>query len=89
MRHFHLCMLRLMCTLRSLQCGKLREHITTVRTMLESKDNESAENIKKATNDLQQASLKLFEMAYKKVRDERVLLQILRKIRTIDNAHCL
>ena len=38
--------------------------------MLENKDNESAENIKKATNELQQASLKLFEMAYKKVREE-------------------
>jgi len=50
-----------------LQCTKLREHIATVRKILENKDEESAENIKKATNELQQASLKLFEMAYKKV----------------------
>jgi molecular chaperone DnaK len=53
------------------ECTKLREHITTVRTMLSNKDSESAENIKKATSDLQQASLKLFEMAYKKMAADR------------------
>lgn len=35
--------------------------------MLSNRDNETVESIKKATSDLQQASLKLFEMAYKKV----------------------
>lgn len=35
--------------------------------MLANKDSESAETIKSTVNDLQQASLKLFEMAYKKV----------------------
>jgi hypothetical protein len=36
--------------------------------MLSNRDNETVDTIKKATSDLQQASLKLFEMAYKKVR---------------------
>ena len=36
--------------------------------MLADKDNLSGEEIKKQTSDLQQASLKLFEMAYKKVK---------------------
>lgn len=53
------------------QCIKLREHIATVHKILENKDAESAENIKKATNELQQASLKLFEMAYKKVSGQK------------------
>ena len=34
------------------------------------KDEADPEDIRKATNDLQQASLKLFEMAYRKVRYE-------------------
>ena len=49
------------------QCEKLKEHITKVRTLISNKDTESAESIRTATSDLQQASLKLFEMAYKKV----------------------
>ena len=64
-----------MCSLLVLQCTKLREHIATVRKILENKDTESAENIKKATNELQQASLKLFEMAYKKVSRDLLLSQ--------------
>ena len=51
------------------QAQKLREQIANVREKLANKDNESAENIKSVTNTLQQASLKLFEMAYKKVRN--------------------
>lgn len=50
-----------------LQCTKLKEHIQKVKTILANKEQETAESIKTATNDLQQASLKLFEMAYKKV----------------------
>jgi len=46
----------------------LREQITKVRNILSNKDDESPDTIKKATSDLQQASLKLFEMAYKKAR---------------------
>uniref|UniRef100_A0A4D5R9K1 Stress-70 protein n=1 Tax=Scolopendra viridis TaxID=118503 RepID=A0A4D5R9K1_SCOVI len=53
------------------ECQKLREHIARVRELLAKKDTETAENIKRATNELQQASLKLFEMAYKKMAAER------------------
>lgn len=38
-----------------------------MRDLLSRKDLETGENIKQAATDLQQASLKLFEMAYKKV----------------------
>ncbi|CAC5420327.1 dnaK [Mytilus coruscus] len=50
------------------ECDKLREEIAKVREVLGNKENESPENIKTATSELQQSSLKLFEMAYKKVR---------------------
>lgn len=50
------------------ECDKLREEIVKVRDMLANKDNTDPEEIRKSTSSLQQASLKLFEMAYKKVR---------------------
>jgi len=50
-----------------MQTQKLTEHIAKVRTVLSNRDNETAESIRTATTELQQASLKLFEMAYKKV----------------------
>lgn len=53
------------------ECKNLQEHISKVRNILANKDNESPETIKKATSDLQQASLKLFEMAYKKMAADR------------------
>ncbi len=53
------------------ECSKLRELITTVRDMLADKDSKDPEEIKKATSNLQQASLKLFEMAYKKMAADR------------------
>ncbi|KAM6981067.1 stress-70 protein, mitochondrial [Aplochiton taeniatus] len=53
------------------ECAKLREEITKVREMLSNKETETGENIKQAANNLQQASLKLFEMAYKKMASER------------------
>lgn len=53
------------------ECSKLREQISSVRDVLANKDSKTPEEIKKATNDLQQASLKLFEMAYKKMASER------------------
>jgi len=53
------------------ECDKLREEITKVRELLANKDNADPEEIKKATNTLQQASLKLFELAYKKMASER------------------
>lgn len=49
------------------ECDKLRTDITKVRELLANKDSSDPEEIRKTVNDLQQASLKLFEMAYKKV----------------------
>ncbi|VEL33095.1 unnamed protein product [Protopolystoma xenopodis] len=46
---------------------KLKEKIDLLRSKLANKDNENLDSIKSTTNDLQQASLKLFEIAYKKV----------------------
>jgi molecular chaperone DnaK len=53
------------------ECTKLKEHIETVKKVLADKDNKTPEEIKKSTSDFQQASLKLFEMAYKKMAAER------------------
>lgn len=53
------------------ECDKLKEKITKTREVLANKENETPENIKSTVNDLQQASLKLFEMAYKKMAAER------------------
>ncbi|KAI6654350.1 Stress-70 protein, mitochondrial [Oopsacas minuta] len=48
------------------EVSKIREHISTLREKL-SDDNEDTENINKSLNELKQASLKLFELAYKKM----------------------
>jgi molecular chaperone DnaK len=53
------------------ECDKLREEIVKVRELIANKDNVEPEEIKKATNSLQQASLKLFELAYKKMASDR------------------
>jgi len=53
------------------ECDKLKQHISEVKEVLAKKDEESIDNIKEATNKLQQASLKLFEMAYKKMAADR------------------
>merc|ERR1712200_330597 len=50
---------------------KLKVKIEETKTMLANKDNESGEDIEAKVNDLQQASLKLFEMAYKKMAADR------------------
>ena len=50
---------------------KIKEKIAEVREALTNKDNMDPEEIKKTVNDLQQSSLKLFEMAYKKMASER------------------
>ncbi|EDV19711.1 uncharacterized protein TRIADDRAFT_64372 [Trichoplax adhaerens] len=52
------------------EANDLKEKIAAVRKMLENKDNETAESIKEKTNELQQASLKLFEAAYKKMASD-------------------
>lgn len=49
------------------KCNKLKEEISKMRELLARKDSETGENIRQAASSLQQASLKLFEMAYKKV----------------------
>jgi molecular chaperone DnaK len=49
------------------QTSKLKEQIQKVRDVLTKKDTETAESIKAVTDELQKASLKLFEMAYRKV----------------------
>lgn len=53
------------------ECTKLREQITQLKDILANKDSKEPEEIKKVTNELQQASLKLFEMAYKKMAADR------------------
>ena len=53
---------------RLFQCEKLKKEIADVRTLLANKDTANPEEVRKATTTLQQSSLKLFEMAYKKVK---------------------
>lgn len=60
-----------------LQCNKLKEEIAKMRELLARKDSETGENIRQAATSLQQASLKLFEMAYKKVGAWSVHFQML------------
>jgi molecular chaperone DnaK len=48
------------------ECDKLREEITKVRELLADKENADPEVVRKECGTLQQSSLKLFEMAYKK-----------------------
>merc|ERR1712242_528319 len=50
---------------------KIKTQIQDVREKLADKDNMTGEEIKKTVSDLQQSSLKLFEMAYKKMASER------------------
>merc|ERR1711862_434516 len=50
---------------------KIKTQISEVREKLADKDNMTGEEIKKTVSDLQQSSLKLFEMAYKKMASER------------------
>lgn len=45
-----------------------------MRELLARKDSETGENIRQAASSLQQASLKLFEMAYKKVQGLKSVL---------------
>jgi len=51
--------------------AKMKEKITEVRDKLQDKENMDPEDIKKTVSDLQQSSLKLFEMAYKKMAADR------------------
>ena len=60
--------------LESSEVQKMKDQITDVREKLAKKDEMDPEEIKKTVNELQQSSLKLFEMAYKKVRSTPSLL---------------
>ncbi|XP_045505760.1 heat shock 70 kDa protein cognate 5 isoform X1 [Colias croceus] len=53
------------------ECDKLRVEIGKLRELLAQKDTADPEAIRTATSTLQQASLKLFEQAYKKMAAER------------------
>merc|ERR1712106_592753 len=57
--------------LPSEDAAKMKEVIVDVRGKLEDKENMDPEVIKKTVSDLQQSSLKLFEMAYKKIAADR------------------
>merc|ERR1739838_1048394 len=51
--------------------AKMKEKVQEVRDKLQDKENMDPEDIKKTVSDLQQSSLKLFEMAYKKMAAEK------------------
>ncbi|KAL7064786.1 hypothetical protein AAHC03_04406 [Spirometra sp. Aus1] len=50
---------------------KLSKLIADLRQKIADKENATSESIKKATDELQQASLKLFEVAYRKMAESR------------------
>ncbi|KAF9976617.1 Stress-70 protein, mitochondrial [Actinomortierella ambigua] len=52
--------------LDSAEATKIKEKISELRQILQKGDDIGAEDIKRETSELQQASLKLFEMVYKK-----------------------
>jgi len=53
------------------ECDSLKEKIASVKETIANKDSKTPEEIKQEITDLQQASLKLFEMAYKKMAADR------------------
>lgn len=62
------------------QCDKLREEIAKVKEMLAKKDDVEPEELRKTTSALQQSSLKLFEIAYKKVSRGRRILSVKKQL---------
>jgi len=57
--------------LPSEDAAKMKEKIIEVKDKLADKENMDPEEIKKTVSDLQQSSLKLFEMAYKKMAADK------------------
>merc|ERR1712241_902908 len=53
------------------ECTSLKEKIAELQKVLDNREEESPERIRAKVNGLQQASLKLFEMAYKKMAADR------------------
>lgn len=49
------------------QYNKLKDDLVKLKDMLANQDNHAPEDIKTAANEFQKDSLKLFEIAYKKV----------------------
>ena len=50
-----------------LQVENLKQEVSKLKEKLANKDNETAETIREVFGQMQKASLKLFELAYKKV----------------------
>jgi molecular chaperone DnaK len=57
--------------LPSEDAAKMKEQIAEVKEKMQNKDEMDPEEIKKTVGDLQQSSLKLFEMAYKKMAADK------------------
>jgi len=57
--------------LPSEDAAKMKEQIAEVKQKMQNKDEMDPEEIKKTVGDLQQSSLKLFEMAYKKMAADK------------------
>ncbi|XP_073995895.1 heat shock protein 70 cognate 5 [Rhodnius prolixus] len=57
--------------LPSEECDKMKQEISKVREMLAKKDEVDPEELRKTVSTLQQSSLKLFELAYKKMAAQR------------------
>ncbi|KAG8193911.1 hypothetical protein JTE90_011466 [Oedothorax gibbosus] len=53
------------------EVANIKTKMDEVRKLIANKDNESPETLRKAMQELQQSSLKLFEAAYKKMANER------------------
>lgn len=58
------------------QYNKLKDELTKLKEMMANKDNHTPEEIKTAAGEFQKDSLKLFEIAYKKVRILIILVLI-------------
>ena len=57
--------------LPSEETDSLKEEIEKVRAILNDKENHTSDELREAFNQMQQKSLKLFEIAYKKMSSER------------------
>ena len=66
--------------------NKLKEDTTKLKEMIANKDNHSPEDIKNAASEFQKDSLKLFEIAYKKVRCRT---DIIRKMLVFKLGYCI
>lgn len=56
----------------------MKKEINELRELLANKETADLEEVRKATSNLQQSSLKLFEMAYKKVKRKLFWLALIK-----------